>query len=46
MLFVCNLVTTSEDETEFERESNNKVKYVVLTLRFIINSSRNFNQKT
>ena len=46
MLFVCYLVATLEDETEFERESNNKVKYIVLTLRFSINSSRNFNQKT
>lgn len=36
------LVTTSEIETEFNRESSDKKKYINLILKFSINSDKNY----
>ena len=39
VLSMCHLVPTSEGETEFKRESSDRMKCVILTPEFSINSS-------
>ena len=42
MLFICYLVVTSENKIEFKKENSNRKKYVVLTLEFNVNCSKDY----
>ena len=44
VLSMCHLVPTPEGETEFKRECSDRMKCVILTPEFSINSSWNYSR--